>query len=434
MLLVYVHKSTSRVKYAFNVVFRELIKLPFEITSDLEKFNTCKGPKFSYHTHSLDNEFFVQSNDLLFESGIVEQEIIPIEIENTTALFGCSPKSNFAFDVFSATFYMVCRYEEYLPHKRDEHDRFEAKQSISTKFNFLNKPVVNQWAELFWQALSSHLPDLVRKKSKYNFLTTIDIDNAYQYKEKGFIRTISGYAKSIFSLNFSSLKHRLLVQIGRKVDPYDTYAYQLDTIKKHKLNFIYFFLLGDYGVNDKNIPISNPKFRSLIKHLSDYADVGIHPSYASNTSFKALEAEVNKLSPIIKKEVTQSRQHFLKLKFPETYRNLIDLDILNDYSMGYASHPGFRAGICTPYYFYDLDLEVETRLQIHPFSVMEVTLQYYLKIKPEEAVKIYTDLIDEVKAVNGTFISVWHNDTLANEGIWKGWRNTFEKMIEHGKE
>ena len=434
MLLIYVQKSTRRIKYAFNVVFRELIKVPFEITSEIEKFNSWKEPKFSYNTHALLDEFFVQSNALLFENGIVEQDIIPIEIENTTALFACSPKSHFPFDIFAATFYMVCRYEEYLPHKRDEHDRFEAKQSISTKCNFLNKPVVNQWAEILWKTISNKFPNLPRKEAKYKFLTTVDIDNAYLYKEKGFIRTISGYAKNIFSLNFSSLRDRIFVQAGKKTDPYDTYAYQLDTIKKYKLDFVYFFLIGDYGINDKNIPISNPKFRSLIKHLSDYADVGIHPSYASNKDFKTLELEVNKLSPIIKKEVTQSRQHFLKLKFPETYRNLIDLDILNDYSMGYASHPGFRAGTCTPYYFYDLDLEVETRLKIHPFSVMEVTLQYYLKIKPEEAIKIYTDLIDEVKAVNGTFISVWHNDTLADEGIWKGWRNTFEKMIQYGKE
>ena len=221
--------------------------------------------------------------------------------------------------------------------------------------------------------------------------------------------------------------------MGKQNDPYDTYDYQLDIIKKHNIPFIYFFLLGDYGMNDKNIPVSNSNFQSLIKRLADYDKVGIHPSYASNNSFLTLEKEVGRLAPIVKREVNKSRQHFLKLKFPNTYRNLIELDVFNDYSMGYATHYGFRAGICTPFYFYDLDLEVETRLLSHPFAIMEGTLKYYMKIGPEEALTHYKKLIDEVKKVDGTFISLWHNDTLSNQGLWEGWRHIFEEMIAYGK-
>src|SRR3972149_4750237 len=112
--------------------------------------------------------------------------------------------------------------------------------------------------------------------------------------------------------------------------------------------------------------------------------------------------------------IKNSRQHFLKLTLPETYRNLIDLDITDDYTMGFASQVGFRASICNSFNFYDLDMELETNLKIHPFAVMEGTLKNNMNIHRDDALQKIKQLIDEVKTVNGQFISLWHNDTLSN--------------------
>ena len=430
MLLVYAEKTTSRLNYAFNLVFRDVLQARFELTTSQEEFNAHSGPKIAYSQHALEEGFYIQSSNLLFESGIIEQDLNVVHLEKGKALFGTtSNKSDLNFDLFAASFFMATRYEEYLPHKRDAHDRFEAAESIATQLHFLQQPVVNIWCEYFWAKLIKKYPSVIRKERSFEHIVTIDIDNAYAFKEKGFIRGIAGFSADLLSLNLERFKNRLLVLLGKKEDPYDTYDYQLKMIKEHQLKVIYFFLLGDYGINDKNIPISNSNFQSLIKRLSDYAEVGIHPSYGSNNHFFRLEKEVNALSPIIKREITQSRQHFLRLKFPSTYRNLIDLDILNDYTMGYANQYGFRSGLCTSYYFYDLDLEVETRLQVRPFAIMEGTLKYYLQIEPHEALAHYEKIIEEVKKVNGTFISLWHNETLSDQGEWKGWRAVFEGMI-----
>ena len=430
MILVYTERATSRINYALNLIFRDILQTRFEVTHDLQEYLDHLGAKIFYGHQFPAEGLFIQSSNLLFESGIIEQELNMIPFEDGKALFGTSKKCHLGFDIFAASFYMACRYEEYLPHKRDEHDRFEAKESIATQYHFLEKPVVNIWCEALWNLLLKKYPSLVRKERKFEFITTIDIDNAFAYKEKGFVRGLAGIVADLVTFDFSQLQERLKVLFGRMKDPYDTYDYQLETIKKHDLNVIYFFLMGDYGVNDKNIPVENMHFQSLIKQIADYAEVGIHPSYGSNNNFHRLEKELNRLSPIIKKDVTQSRQHFLRLKFPETYRNLIDLDVLNDYTMGYANHYGFRAGLCTSYYFYDIDLEVETRLKVHPFSIMEGTLKYYLSVGPEEALPHFEKIINEVKKVNGTFISLWHNDTLSDQGDWKGWRAVFEGMIK----
>ncbi|MBK5284216.1 MAG: hypothetical protein JJE25_02345, partial [Bacteroidia bacterium] len=99
-------------------------------------------------------------------------------------------------------------------------------------------------------------------------------------------------------------------------------------------------------------------------------------------------------------------------------------------TMGYAQITGFRAGTCTAFRFYDLDREETTQLLIHPFAVMDATLKYYMKMSPEESLPHIRQLIDEVKKVDGTFISLWHNESLSDYKQWTGWKNVFEEMVE----
>jgi hypothetical protein len=117
------------------------------------------------------------------------------------------------------------------------------------------------------------------------------------------------------------------------------------------------------------------------------------------------------------------------LKFPDTYRHLIERDITDDYSMGYANEIGFRAGICTPFNFYDLDLEAETGLRVHPFAIMDATLNLYMKLNPEEAVHRCLSILESVKAVGGEFCILWHNETLSDEKQWSGWKVVYEKIV-----
>ena len=147
----------------------------------------------------------------------------------------------------------------------------------------------------------------------------------------------------------------------------------------------------------------------------------------------AIKTEKKRLETIIHRSVVKSRQHFLILHLPHTYQKLVDNDIREDHSMGYAEHVGFRAGTCTPYRFYDLDLETATELMVYPFAVMEATLKYYMKLQPDQAKTKISEVVDKVKAVDGTFIGLWHNETLTDRGLWAGWRDVFTHMVEAGK-
>jgi hypothetical protein len=231
-------------------------------------------------------------------------------------------------------------------------------------------------------------------------------------------------------MEFKSLTERISVLVGKTQDPYDTYAH-LDRIREqYNIRCIYFFLLGDYGENDKNVSIHRKRFQSLIKATADYSLCGIHPSYRSFEEPQRIKVEQQRLMKLIRKEITHSRQHYLRLRFPDTYRQLIDCDINNDYTMGYAHEIGFRAGICTSFYFYDLGAEQQTNLRVHPFAIMDATLRYYMLLQPEEAMAYVAPIIQEVKSLGGTLMTLWHNESISGKAPWEGWKELYEVIVK----
>ena len=428
MLLVYSNKITNRLSYVFKTIFTDILGVTIHLTDDVDEFKKSETPKINYSKSKIASELFFQSSTILFETGINEQNISVFEHNNNKCFFPVDEESVFPFDPFAASFYLITRYEEYLPHIRDHHDRFMVTESLAFQHDFLEIPLVNRWINEIKNVLQSNFQDLSFTDRKFNYISTIDVDNAFAYKHKGCLRILGGLLKSIFVTR--DFKMRLNVLLNKQQDPYDTFDYQFSIHKKYDINPIYFLLLGDYAKNDKNIPIKNKKFQSLIKSISDYHQVGVHPSYLSNTNPAILTKEISRLKTITHKNITKSRQHFLKLNLPGTYRNLINNDIKEDYTMGYAETPGFRASICNSYYFYDLDTESETKLRIMPFTVMEASFQYYKKSSIDETIEKISELMDVVKEVNGTFASLWHNESLSDKGIWKGWKVVYEKMLE----
>jgi hypothetical protein len=415
------------------MVLGRLLGVDFNITTHLEEFEDHEGPKFSYGASVDPKYLFFASNGLLFESSIKAKELRHFTFEGSIVFFPVINKfSALPFDLFSASFYLVSRFEEYLPHLRDAHNRFLATGSDAFQQGYIHKPMVNIWSLRLKEILKSRFPDLPFTTPEYKFLLSIDIDAAYAYKNKGLTRALGGIFKALQNKSYEEVRRRFRVLFRLEHDPFDTFELQMQLQKKYKYDSIYFLLLADYGPNDKNIPHNNRYFRSLIRRLSDYAIIGIHPSYASSIQPSLMVMETARLAKILKREIEHSRQHFLRLSLPDTYRNLINNDILHDFTMGYAEVAGFRASICTAFPFFDLDQDLETNLLIHPFAVMDGTLFEYTKQSPEKATDSIFELINEVKKVGGTFIPLWHNPTLNDEGVYKGWLDVFIKMVEEG--
>ncbi|MBK9479208.1 MAG: polysaccharide deacetylase family protein [Bacteroidetes bacterium] len=431
MILVFTPKINNRIRYIFRLLFTDVLGIGVRLTENVNEFKLHDGAKINYSGHAFGDELFFMSKPFLLETGIKDQEITVFDWEGIKAFFPTSRSATLPFDPFAASFYLVSRYEEYLPTIHDKHNRFEALESLAFQNNFLHLPLVNIWAEKIKHLISAKYPEVIFPIKKFSHVPTIDIDNAFAFREKGFMRSIGASLRSLSKFDFKEFAERAKVILGMQADPYDTYKLLHDLHAKHQLHPVYFFLFAAYGLNDKNVPTRSQRFRYLIKSIADTSDVGIHPSYNSNFKVDKLEREVHGLAKVLNREITRSRQHFLKLTFPDTYRNLINLDITDDYTMGYASEIGFRASICDSYNFYDLDLEIETKLRLHPFQVMDATLNFYLQISPEESIVRIKQIIDEVHKVKGTFISLWHNETIAEYKFWKGWSKVYLEMLEY---
>lgn len=430
-ILVYIRRKTNRIRYTFKLVFSDILKYPYRITTDQEEFHSSDLPKFIYGDEAISDDLFFRSAGLLFERGINNPELNPFEHNGHRVFFPVfDERSVLPFDVFSAVFYLTVRYEEYQPYVRDQHGRFTAHLSKSVALGILDKPMVNVWSLSLKEILLQRYPSLKFQQRKYKFLPTYDIDSVFAYAQKGLIRSAGGYLMNLKNFEWDRIAQRTRVLTRFERDPYNTFDLQIELQKEYRLRPFYFILFGRYGQFDKNLNTRNKTFRQLIKRISDYAKIGIHPSYNTAEHPDRLGTEIQSLSRVVNKEITSSRQHFLRLMLPHTYRNLIENDITDDYSMGYAALPGFRAGICSSYNFYDLDMETETKLRIHPFTVMDGTLKDYMQLTPADAIEQVRKLIQQVKEVNGTFISLWHNDTLSNQHRWAGWFKVYHELLK----
>ena len=430
MLLIYTSKPTQRITYIFNHICKRILGLKINFTSSIEEFIAYSGPKISYGKKELGNELFFQSAELLFQEGFDSIDVVVKDWEETKCFFAVGKNSSLPFDIFSASFYLLSRYEEYLPHVKDIHGRYTAAQSMAFKYGFLEKPVVDIWAYKLLETLQQKFPNYDYKKRSYKFISTVDIDNAYAYKHKSLMRSLGGFLNDIAHFRLLNIWNRFVVVSNIKKDPFDTFQKILNSKKEKNIKTIFFFLIGDYSTFDTNVSASKTKFKLLIKEMLDYASVGLHPSYYTMNNASMLKKEKERLEGIINTPIQRSRQHYLRFSLPETYQNLIDLEVEEDYSMGYASNVGFRASTCTPFYFYDLDYEIQTPLKIFPFALMDTTLNDYMKLTPRQSLGRIRDLKNEVKAVNGTFITLFHNESLSDYLRWKGWKKLYDSMIK----
>lgn len=370
---------------------------------------------------------------LLSEVNIRETILSEIKFASwdTSQCFFYTGTNEMPYDLFSATFFLTSRYEEWLDHTPDIHQRYSAESSILFKNNVLDEPLVNQWALQFMKVLSAYFPELAFKPRQFSYISTIDIDITWKYRNKGFLRSLLGFAKDVLKRQWGDVKERVEIIARRKPDPFFNFDWQIDFHQLKNIKTQYFIQLGNYGSFDKNTNHKNKELMALIKKLdaAPNTNVGIHPSYASNSKNGRVQEEIRRLNDILGKETSVSRQHFLMHKMPYTYRNLLQLGITEDHTMGYSTHLGFRAGIAAPFYWYDLHNNQSTALLLVPFCSMDITPLHYYGENMDEAIVTLRNLMKKVKAIGGLYVSLWHNDSLGERDRWRGWRKVYEAMI-----
>lgn len=407
---------------------------PFALTTDIQEFEQFPGVKINYSSAKISGRGIrIQPHQILFSDKIEVQSIGCEEIDGEKIFF--QTPGDWPFDIFAASFYLISRYEEYLPHREDEYGRYAHENSIAFKEGFLHLPLVNIWWARFKKRLAELFPEAEFSKSQFVYIPTYDIDIAWSYRHKGWQRTAGGLARSLFNRNWSEARSRLSVWRGRDKDPYDSYTWLHQLHERFKVKPYYFFLLANKkGVYDKNISPRNLALRELVREHFNRYPVGIHPSWRSGDEHGLLRKEISTISEITESACVISRQHYIRFHLPDTFRRLIDAGIRYEFSMGYGSINGFRASVTTPYYWYDLKAEQTTELLLFPFCYMEANSFYEQKYTAAQALEEMRHYRKQVKLVNGTLITIWHNHFLGTDPSLSGWRETYETFMSETAE
>ncbi len=418
ILLIYSDEITPRLKYAFRLIFDDMLGIKTSFTQSAVEFAETDKPKIAYSRNKIsESHQFWPAHSILFEYDIRSQDVN--ETDGQYPLGG---------DPFASAFYIATRYEEYLPHEKDIFQRFEANQSILHRLGKLKVPIVHFWANEILRQLQQHYSLQPRFKT-YKPLVMIDVDQAFSYKHKGVLW--SGYimVKNLWRKNREGIREQTQVLRGKVTDPYDSFDYLKQMQMASGVDMIFFIHSGSRSRYDRPVPIRYKGIQSLIRNISRYAQIGLHPSFQSNDQVWMLNQEKALLQKITGKPVLSSRQHYLRLVMPATYRNLVREGIQHDYSMGYATEEGFRAGMCIPYRWFDIERNEITSLTIHPVCFMEGIYGQAKQLQPQEAWQQMERMIDTVVENHGQPIVGWHNHTITDQGLWAGWKILFEKMI-----
>ncbi|HUR64990.1 MAG TPA: polysaccharide deacetylase family protein [Chitinophagaceae bacterium] len=429
-MIIYSETITARLRYIGDFIGKEISKGPLTFTNNKDEFSRYSGIKISYSPRSIcPDQFWIQPHNLLFETGIKEQEAGCFEWNGSKAFF--KTNGDLPFDIFAASFYLLSRYEEYLPHTKDMYGRYAHVNSIAYRENFLNIPLVNKWLDMLRNLLKQKFPVSTISHSPFTFLPTYDIDEAWSFKHKQWWRTMGAVLKDLLSGRTRNYSLRRKVLNDRASDPYDSYAWMDELHEEYKLKPRYFFLVaGKTKTYDKNTPPNGNAFQELIRqHAAKYM-IGLHPSWQSGDDPLLISKEKETVEKAAGISVVSSRQHYIRFTLPQTFRYLVDAGIKEDFSMGYGSINGFRASVASPFFWYDLEKEWSTSLLLYPFCYMEANSFFEQKLSSWQALDEMAYYYNEVKKVNGTFITIWHNTFLGTSARFNGWRDVYRQFIK----
>ena len=427
MLLIYTQKITPRITYVFKHICTRILGIEISFTSVIEDLITHTGPKLSYGKQPMGNELFIQSEGLLTQQGFETIDIVVKDWDDTKCFFSMGTISALPFDIFSASFYLLSRYEEYLPHVKDSMGRYPALESLAYKEKFLQYPVVDIWAYKFKKVLQANFPDLEFPKKKINIHTLVDARQPFAYIQRGFLRTLMGFGSDLWRLKFRSVGTRIKVNLRLRKDPYDTFKWIINSAKRSKSKLSVFFLMGETLFFREGINTKRRRFKNLVKYVGDYQEVGLIFSFNSLHNYEVLKHEKKQIEEITNRTLSSSISAQFLVNLPEIYRHLVELEVERDFTMVYNTEPGFRAGTCTPFLFYDLDSETKTPLIVQPVAMTTNALENKYDA---EVYNIFNTIYDAVDDVNGTFSMLFTNLNFNSTEKNKTFRALFSKKLQ----
>ncbi|MEL6192884.1 MAG: hypothetical protein AAFR66_12580 [Bacteroidota bacterium] len=425
MLKVLVSSITPRISYTVDLVFGEILGLSAELVERLEEV-PADTPIIDYRIETDTPLSCRIPNEGLLHETSIRQKWADVEEGETPILF---PSSNteLGFDVLTTIFYLVTDYEKWVESHMDQHDRYDPHAYSSGKGNWFAEPLCELYAEKLWQYLKKHFPQLERSKKESRVIWTFDLDNPWKYKHKPFYVQWGGLLTDLLSGKWQQAGERVNALLGGR-DPHDFYGLLADYFPKEKTHL--FILLERKSKHDSRFTWRNPKLRELVISLKEAGyRLGIHPSYTTFLDEEQISFEKEKLEEWVN-DIDSGRQHYLKVRYPETYQFYLQAGIVKDFSACLYHMTGFPMGMTRGFDWFDLGKNEKTPLRLQPTQIMDVSLKGYMGLSVEESIQEMDRIFSRVNEYSGDLCVLLHNEALSDSGEWKGWKEPILNWVQ----
>lgn len=376
--------------------------------------------------------FPLSSERLQLEKVIYNQDLpILFPVAENPQFFSVDEEHNVIFqhDLLKSIFYLLSGYQEYAnPNSRDALGRFAFTDSVQSKLNITEKPLVNYYfeqivkgIEVFCQGNKIHFKKR-RPFETFGLLLTHDVDYLDKYTFNYFVykvKELTGLRSSRVSrwTNLQLLLKGLLhFSKIKKGNPFWNFTWLRTTEKKHAWRSVFYFLDKGIRHSDASYSFEEKRVRMLFEELQrDGCEIGLHGRVRSIANKTNMEESLLKLSDASHATVKGIRQHRLLWKHPQTALIQEEIGFTYDTTLGFAAHEGFRNSYCYPFRLFDFEKNSMTALWELPLTVMDGTLFAYQNYTPEQALRACEKIIQEVQYFGGLFTLLWHNNFFEEE-------------------
>ena len=431
MLLVHLDEPGPRQRYIISHLLERMLGWPVRFSSGAAEFSGHVGPRLRYGAPVAGDEAFTVVPALKLSEVRTGMRLpVPQLLADMPVLF----PTEHGHDPFAGAFVLLALVDEMGEHERDQHGRVKSDDLHLVRHGSAQQPLVDRWALELAGRLRERFPELPPPTRQFRHVVTVDVDNGLRYVGHPLHRQWAAGLRDLALGRIGSARDRAQVLLGNRPDPFDRYDELGDILHSDKADrVIAFLLMRGRGAQDHACSHLHPRFQARVRSMHRAIEVGLHPSYTSSTDPQVAAEDRARLESIIAEPVSLSRQHFLRWCLPDTLRELESAGFHEDHTLGFSDRTGFRAGTCTPFPYYDLEQDRATTLMLWPFATMDSALHDRMGLAPAAAQEQIDAVIDTVRAVQGTFVSVWHDRFLSDHGPWKGWRAVLLNTLSHAR-
>ncbi|MDR3704911.1 MAG: polysaccharide deacetylase family protein [Paludibacteraceae bacterium] len=329
-------------------------------------------------------------------------------------------------DLLASAYFMLTRYEEWIRTDcRDIHGRFPGKESIAYKENFIHRPIVDEYGKLLrkWLREKGVAIDEPEPQIAKIYLTH-DVDQPCLHRTW---RGLAGACRRSLKNRNTEFITAIKTFLG---DVYSDKLFTFPWIFEHDKDFrqktaipteaIFFFKSAKIGSEQDNPCYSLVSDDiQLLFRLCKKEDsiIGLHNSYLSGKKHSLVLLEKKLLEQYSGQTIRYNRYHYLRSMNPMDMEYLVEANLTDDFTLGYADVAGFRLGTCKAVNWINPATKKISNLHLHPLTIMDVSLsaERYMNLNQEDAFTYATKLIDRVKEHHGELVLLWHNTSLAGE-------------------